>query len=360
MVDISNSNGGCPNCNGKLIPLLLNEDEKKRVRLGLMKIASTCSIQQLRNIQAYGDWLKIQNEFKYIVDGANVAYSHQNFESGRFSYKQIELVVDKMLARGDGKVLVLLPTIYSGFSQKTIPNSSKHVKGKKNVSHMTADDQRIIKRFEEEGMLYLVPQGADDDWYWIFAACTENRSRPAFVITNDLMRDHRLAFLEPRPFIRWRTTHVMNFCFSKAVTNDNPNPATYIIEPGKYSREIQATQQKELGFLTDRWHIPASDRRAWLCLNIGPFPPSSTSPSNAPNQEDTNSLDSPSKDLNIDPEVVGKTEIAAIFDDIVVGRTGLDDGASNSNSKTDYDTNNDRNRNDNKPIFIPQLKRKLF
>jgi hypothetical protein len=36
-----------------------------------------------------------------------------------------------------GKVLVLLPAIYS---QKTIPNSSKQ-KGKKNVSHMTADDQ---------------------------------------------------------------------------------------------------------------------------------------------------------------------------------------------------------------------------
>ena len=27
-------------------------------------------------------------------------------------------------------------------------------------------------------------------------------------VTNDLMRDHRLAFLEPRPFIRWRTTQV--------------------------------------------------------------------------------------------------------------------------------------------------------
>lgn len=53
MVDISSSTGCCPNCNGKLIPLLLNEDEKKRVRLGLMKIASTCSILQLRNIQVF-------------------------------------------------------------------------------------------------------------------------------------------------------------------------------------------------------------------------------------------------------------------------------------------------------------------
>ena len=58
--------------------------------------------------------------------------------------------------------------------------------------------------------------GADDDWYWIMPTVVENRSSTAYVVTNDLMRDHRLAFLEPRPFIRWRTTQVMHFDFSKA------------------------------------------------------------------------------------------------------------------------------------------------
>jgi hypothetical protein len=51
LVDISRTTCLCPNCGGKLIPLLLDEEERKRVRLGLMKIASTASLNQLRNIQ---------------------------------------------------------------------------------------------------------------------------------------------------------------------------------------------------------------------------------------------------------------------------------------------------------------------
>ena len=49
------------------------------------------------------------------------------------------------------------------------------------------------------------------------------------------MRDHRLAFLEPRPFIRWRTTQVINFCFSKAAKDDSTDPEVYIIDPGTFT-----------------------------------------------------------------------------------------------------------------------------
>ena len=51
MVDISRSTSLCPNCGGELIPLLLDEEERKRVRIGLMKIASATSTNQLRNMQ---------------------------------------------------------------------------------------------------------------------------------------------------------------------------------------------------------------------------------------------------------------------------------------------------------------------
>ena len=128
----------------------------------------------------------------------------QNFNQGKFSYTQIELVVNKLLERGDGKVLVLMPYPYA---QKVVPNSSKQ-KGKRNITFITENDQRILKRFEDEKMMYVVPPGADDDWYWIMPTVTEGRTTEAYVVTNDLMRDHRLAFLEPRPFIRWRTTQV--------------------------------------------------------------------------------------------------------------------------------------------------------
>jgi len=40
-------------------------------------------------------------------------------------------------------------------------------------------------------------------------------------VTNDLMRDHKLAFLEPRPFIRWRTSHIVYFGMSSGYNPDN-------------------------------------------------------------------------------------------------------------------------------------------
>ena len=256
LVDISNNTCLCPNCGDKLMPLLLSEDERHRVRVALMKIASMSSLQQCKNLQAFDNWLKERDEFIHIVDGANVAYARQNFQTGKFSYRQIELVVDQLLLKGE-RVLVLLPYPYA---QRIIPNSAKHRKGR-HISYLTEDDQRILDKFESMGILYVVPQGANDDWYWIFVTVTENRKKPAYVITNDLMRDHRLAFLEPRPFLRWRTTQIVHFDFSRAVEAGVSDPETFFREPGKFSREIQRTSQK-------RWHLPATDKRAWLCLNL--------------------------------------------------------------------------------------------
>ena len=87
--------------------------------------------------------------------------------------------------------------------------------------------QRIVDRLKKMDMLYEVPKGADDDWYWIFATVNEGRSRHANVITNDLMRDHKLAFMEPRPFLRWRNAHVSLYDLV-----DN-SPRVQIRDPGK-------------------------------------------------------------------------------------------------------------------------------
>ena len=48
--------------------------------------------------------------------------------------------------------------------------------------HLLSLSQRILQRFDEEGMLYLVPQGADDDWYWIYATVTDGREKTAYVV----------------------------------------------------------------------------------------------------------------------------------------------------------------------------------
>ena len=77
-----------------------------------------------------------------------MAYSHQNFDSGKFSYRQIELVVNKMLARGDGKVLVLLPYSYA---QKVVPNNSKQ-RGRRNLSYLSATE--LVCNFDDYFLQY--------------------------------------------------------------------------------------------------------------------------------------------------------------------------------------------------------------
>jgi hypothetical protein len=47
-----------------------------------------------------------------------------------------------------------------------------------------------------------------------------------------MMRDHRLAFLEPRIFFRWRSNHVVHFEFSRASIVDQPIPEAFLIKPG--------------------------------------------------------------------------------------------------------------------------------
>ncbi|RYH13396.1 hypothetical protein EON65_35760 [archaeon] len=69
-----------------------------------------------------------------------------------------------------------------------------------------------------------MPSGADDDWYWMTASLVTPQSpiilhasphtntskhthttpvaSAPYVVTNDRMRDHKLSFIAPRPFIR--------------------------------------------------------------------------------------------------------------------------------------------------------------
>jgi len=81
--------------------------------------------------------------------------------------------------------------------------------------------QRIIARLKSENIIYVVPNGADDDWYWLYATIAGNRTKLAYVITNDLIRDHGVAFSSPRCNARWKSSHIVHFDLSKAVVDDN-------------------------------------------------------------------------------------------------------------------------------------------
>jgi pentatricopeptide repeat protein len=172
IVDISNESCRCPNCGNYLQTMVLSEEERHRVRVALMKIASGNSLNNCKNLQMFSEWLSTEEEFKFIVDGANVAYNRQNFNGGKFSYSQIELLVKRLQADYPGdRILVVLPYPYA---QKIVPNSI-HTSERRRLTYLSDADLAILEWLKKEKMLYVTSQGSDDDWYWMFATVNENR-----------------------------------------------------------------------------------------------------------------------------------------------------------------------------------------
>lgn len=82
--------------------------------------------------------------------------------------------------------------------------------------------------------MYTVPNGANDDWYWMYSTIYPGRQNPAFVVTNDLMRDHKVSFLAPLPFVRWRTTQIVYYSIFRHLnynaTHHGFNNATAVLK----------------------------------------------------------------------------------------------------------------------------------
>jgi hypothetical protein len=98
--------------------------------------------------------------------------------------------------------------------------------------------QAVIKRLRDSDTMFVVPNGSNDDWYWLYATVYEGRSRPAFVVSNDFMRDHRDIFPDMKAFMRWRSQQIVYFHFAKGVAPiqyraaDDPLPKVTLYLPG--------------------------------------------------------------------------------------------------------------------------------
>ena len=44
-------------------------------------------------------------------------------------------------------------------------------------------------------MLYIVPSGANDDWYWIYATVNANRKNAAYVVRMNVLSSASIFFL---------------------------------------------------------------------------------------------------------------------------------------------------------------------
>lgn len=193
----------------------LSPSERATVREGLLTAAGLYGETQARKLQEFHDYFLALSEgpgggVTAVVDAPNVAYARQNFEGGQFSYHQVDLVVRSLVEMGH-KVLVLMPGKYM---QTTVPNHARwNGADRKTVlqHEVTPDERALLEKWEAAGQMFATAQGANDDWYWMMSTVTGEA--PPLAVSNDEMRDHRLALLATRPFIRWKATSLARFSF---------------------------------------------------------------------------------------------------------------------------------------------------
>lgn len=140
--------------------------------------------------------------------------------------------------------------------------------------------------------MYEVPRGTNDDWFWLYSSVMPRRrsSKPCYIVSNDLSRDHKIAFPDSSTFARWRLTQCtyIDLYRDDTLMSNSVDSEMFIYEPGlsrlmhvtsvlliwdlgTFSRLMQKNMQPSDGAI--RWHIPAVDRTSWLCAATDTSPP---------------------------------------------------------------------------------------
>lgn len=158
-----------------------------------------------------------KRRFDVVIDGANVGYFKRNFAHApkHVDYKQIDWMIDHFRSKGK-RVLLIMHTRH--FGQKMMPSWA----------------EEIVRKWDDESILFRTPFGSNDDWYWMHAALYCGRG--TMVISNDLMRDHHFQMLAYRSFLRWKERHQVLFDFGSWSGKKREVLLEY---PDVYSRRIQ-------------------------------------------------------------------------------------------------------------------------
>lgn len=314
IVHIDALSGVCPNCGTQLRNHVLSEDLLHRIRAALTRTVIASGYDHYRELQKFISWLDERPHFDIVIDGANVAYHRQKEIARGFSYRQLLFVVQEVMKKHpDKRVLVVVPR---GHYSK-ITDVHRHSAYSHNEFVRSKECYNTFETWREQGILYTVPRGIEDDWFWLMASIATRRSGSdhtcisedesvdnnensattsdnstaavpvrncGYVLTNDGMRDHKVVFLEPKYFTRWRSTLTIQFDISRPISDDLTSdaivwPKLKFWEPGFHSREMQMRlpdkgnendedmDENSVG-VGARWHVPATDQNAWLCMNI--------------------------------------------------------------------------------------------
>lgn len=158
-------------------------------------------------------------DIDYIIDGANVGYYDQRPDlGGKLNYRNIDRVCKKL----SGKKIIFLHEMHN----KNNP---------------------FVKSWKAQNLVYFTPRGMNDDWFWLFLAIHNLKSR---VISNDKICDHFFKCEHNTAFKKWRDLTMVTFNITHSHVNFR--------FPKNYRNE---TQYGEL-----KWHIPVHNNM-WLCID---------------------------------------------------------------------------------------------
>jgi pentatricopeptide repeat protein len=162
---------------------------------------------------------QVNHNLDIVIDGANIGYYKQNFSGApkHVDYRQIDRVVEH-LKQQDKRTLLFLHERH--FSKKLMPNWA----------------DKIVRKWENDKILYRTPHGSNDDWFWMHAALYCGRG--TMVLSNDEMRDHHFQMLAHRSFLRWKERHQVRF--------DIEGKRVILKYPDVYSRRIQKLDSDSL------------------------------------------------------------------------------------------------------------------
>jgi pentatricopeptide repeat protein len=319
-VQIDSTTGKCPVTQVQLRLLRLTSEQRQELRMRMLNLAQD-NQRQYTPIESPASSTPEQNSkgkkidnsplldfmtflqersgppFTIIVDGANVGYYMQNFQQGRFSFHQIQWMVDDLQRRGE-HALVVLPQKYmrDAFNISVGAGGFDQRRAQRQV--LTDEEKEIRDRLVARKQVYVVQPGSLDDFYWITASVTDQSNAIATIvsssstktttggdelwvvpdnaegrwpgarpllISNDRMRDHKLSMMEPQLFRRWFSNYMVNYSFLAYVSGaSRARSNIHFLAADAYSREIQSNPLED-GRIA--WHFPLQDTTdEWFCV----------------------------------------------------------------------------------------------
>ena len=214
----------CSKCNEVLCVDSLNRDD-------ILTFLSNIEIKY--NMQKFKQWIRKNNSYNVIIDGANVGYYNQRPDlGGTLNVSQIDKIYEYYNSL-QKKVLIFLH--------------------RKHIVTLEKNDS-IYKKWKKTKSIYFTPFKSNDDIYWLYYFLhSKIDTKCSLLITNDNMSDHIFQLLDREQFSRLKNSTILNYDFV--------NSDLVITSSIEYSEVYQ-----ENG---DHVHIPfvTNDKILWFCGN---------------------------------------------------------------------------------------------